>query len=48
MDNNANIGPLLNFMLNVESLYNRLQSLLCNVQTDKKAVRHTYLNFGFR
>ena len=33
---NAKIGPQFYFKLNVKSLYNRLQSLLCKLPTDEK------------
>ena len=39
--------PLFYFTLYVKSLYNRLQSLLRKLPTEKKAVSHTqFLRFG--
>ena len=43
---NAKIGPLFYFTLNVESLYNKLQSLLRKLPTDENGDQ-TYLIFGF-
>ena len=43
---NGKNSPLLSFTLNVESLYNRLQSLLRKLPTDEKGGQ-THPIFGF-
>ena len=44
----AKIDPLFYFRLNVESLYNRLQSLLCKMQTDEKGGQTYPINIIYK